>query len=82
MLGALKYVATGYTFDTLDKLTCVAGEIHCVFIRCIFAGWKRHAAKEYIKLFESNEEICYVMGMHERNRHPVYISSVHYANIV
>ena len=38
VLGALRYVGTGCTFDALDKLTCVAGETHCVFTRNIFSN--------------------------------------------
>ena len=30
VLGALRYVATGCTFDALDELICVAGETHRV----------------------------------------------------
>ena len=35
---ALRYIATGYAFDALDVLTCVARETHCVFVRDIFSN--------------------------------------------
>ena len=52
VLGALRYIATGYTFDALDELICVDEETHRVFIRNIFLNWRKHAAKENINLLD------------------------------
>ena len=82
VLGALRFVATGCTYDALDELTCVAGETHRVFIRDIFTGWGRHAAKEHIKLPDTDEEIRHVMGMYERSGCPGCIGSVDCVHIV
>ena len=82
VLGALRYVATGCTFDALDELTCVAGETHRVFIRDIFSNWGKHAAKENIKLPHSEDEIRHVTGMYERSGHPGCIGSVDCVHIV
>ena len=38
VLGTLRYIATGCIFNVLDKLTCVAGETHHVFVHDIFSN--------------------------------------------
>jgi hypothetical protein len=82
VLGALRFVATGCTYDALDELTCVAGETHRVFIRDIFTSWGRHAAKEHIRLPVTDEEIRHVTGMYERSGCPGCIGSVDCVHIV
>ena len=82
VLGALRYIATGCTFDALDELTCVSAETHRVFVRDVFSSWGRHAAKEHIKLPDSDEEIRHVVGMYERSGHPGCIGSVDCVHVV
>ena len=82
VLGTLRYIATGCIFNVLDKLTCVAGETHHVFVHDIFSNQGKHTAKENMNLLDSEEEIQHVTGLYERSSHPGCIGSTDCAHVV
>ena len=76
VLGSLRFIATGCSFDTIEELTNVSDEKHRTFFRDYFSHWGVHAAKSIVKIPKTEDELRHVMGLYERHAHPGCIGSI------
>ena len=82
VLGSLRFIATGCSFDLIEELTSVSDEKHRTFFRDHFSYWGMRASKDHITMPETKEEIRHIMGLYKRNGHPGCIGSVDCVHVV
>lgn len=76
VLGALRILGSGCTFDAIKELTCVSQDTHRNFFHNTFCTWGQHTAKETIGLPQDEESVRHVMALYERKGLPGCIGSV------
>ena len=76
VLGSLRCIASGCTFDAIEELTCVSQDTHRVFFHKYFCTWGRDAAKDLIKMPHDDDTIAHVTAQYEKRGLPGCVGSV------
>ena len=82
VLGALRVLGSGCTFEAVEELTCVAEGTHRLFFHNEFCVWGVRASDEHIKMPESEEEIKHVVKQYEERGFPGCVGSVDCVHLV
>ena len=57
VLGALRYLGRGWTFDDLEDVTAISEEVHRRFLHLFVAACRQHFLPKYVKEPSTAEEI-------------------------
>jgi Plant transposon protein. len=76
VLGALRILGSGCTFDAQEELTGVSRDTHRKFFHDIFCTWGQHVAKDIITMPDDENSVCHVMALYERQGLPGCVGSV------
>jgi hypothetical protein len=76
VLGSLRMLGSGCTFDAIEELTCVSRVTHRKFFHKYFCTWGQDAAKDIIRLPHDEDSILHVMALYERKGLPGCVGSV------
>ena len=66
VLGSLRLVGSGCTFDAIEELTNVDEETHQVFFHDKFCAWGERAAERHIRMPSRDEEFRHILALYER----------------
>ena len=66
VLGSLRLVGSGCTFDAIEELTNVDEETHRVFFHENFCAWGERAAERHIRMPSTDEEFRHILALYER----------------
>ena len=76
VLGVLRILGSGCTFDALEELNAVGCDTHRFFFHNVFCTWVQHVAKDIIRMPNDEKSLCHVMGLYERQELPGCVGSV------
>jgi len=76
VLGCLRILGSGCTFDAIEELTCVSQDTHRKFFHKYFCTWGQEAAKDLIKLPHDENTARHIMALYERKGLPGCVGSV------
>ena len=83
VLGSLRVLSSGCTFDSIEESTCVSSEKHRLFFKGVFCNcWGRTKADDVINLPSTESELRHVMGYYERKGAPGCTGSVDCVHVV
>ena len=82
VLGSLRALGSGCTFDLIEELTCVSEETHRVFFQNEFLKWGERVAPNHIKMPDTQEEVRHVMALYERLGLPGCAGSIDCVHLV
>jgi hypothetical protein len=57
MLGSLRYVGRGWTFDDLEEASGISEESHRVFFHAFVKACRQHLFQKWVKFPETKQEI-------------------------
>lgn len=76
ILGSIRYLASGCTFDALEELTNVDQETHRIFFHQKFCTWGAIVSKEHIRMPDKEEELRHVQSLYEGKGLPGCVGSI------
>jgi hypothetical protein len=76
VLGSLRIIGSGCTFDSIEELTCVSQDKHRKFFHDYFCTWGQGAAKDLIRLPHDENSVRHVTALYERKGLPGCVGSV------
>jgi hypothetical protein len=76
VLGSLRCIASGCTFDAIEELTCVSQDTHRIFFHKYFCTWGKNAATDIIAMPHDEETIAHVTAQYERRGLPGCVGSI------
>jgi len=82
VLGSLRVVGSGCTFDAIEELTNVAQETHCCFFHEQFCRWGERVSPVHIKMPNCPVTARHVLGLYKRRGFPGYVGSVDCVHVV
>ena len=83
VLGSLRILSSGCTFDMVEELTCVSADSQRNFFKNAFCNsWGRAKANDVINLPSTEQELRHVMGYYERKGAPGCTGSVDCVHVV
>ena len=82
VLGSLRALGSGCTFDLIEELTSVSEESHRVFFQKEFLKWGERIAPRFIKMPDNQEEVRHIMALYERLGLPGCAGSIDCVHLV
>ena len=82
VLGSLRVLAAGCSFDMVEEWTNVSFVTHRNFFNNVFTKWGKGLAKTLIRFPANEAEMRHVVGLFERVGHPGCVGSVDCVHIV
>ena len=82
ILGSLRVLGSGCTFDAIEELTCVHEETHRLFFHNQFCKWGERVSTDKIRMPSTEEELRHVLGLYERVGFPGCVGSVDCVHVV
>ena len=82
ILGSLRALASGCTFDAIEELTCVSQEAHRVFFQDEFCMWGMRVGPDHIKMPDDTESLRHIMALYERLGLPGCAGSVDCVHVI
>ena len=82
VLGSLRVIGSGCTFDAIEELTNVAEETHRIFFHEQFCNWGERVSPTHIKMPCDAESLRHVLGLYERLGHPGCTGSIDCVHVI
>ena len=82
VLGSLRILSSGCTFDTIEELTCIHEETMRVFFKQKFIVWGHLTAMKEICLPNSPSEFRHILGQYEIGGLPGCLGSIDCVHLV
>ncbi len=82
VLGSLRVLASGCTFDAIEELTNISQESHRVFFHQFCKSWGAAKATNMIKLPTNAEELVHITGLYELLGLPGCVGSIDCVHVV
>ena len=82
VLGGLRYIGSGCSFDLIEEATNVSDSIRRKFIKYRFSVWEQKFCNEIVSLPESNDDLHCIGGLYKILGVPGYIGSTSCVHIV
>jgi Plant transposon protein. len=76
VLGSLRCIASGCTFDAIEELTCVSQQTHRLFFHKYFCTWGKVAANDIIMMPHDVDAISHVTRQYEQRGLPGCVGSI------